>query len=467
MNTNTLQKLRLVFYGDDFTGSTDALEVLTAAGMKCALFLAPPSLDALQALGEFDAIGIAGDSRSMSPAEMDKVLPQLFDAINSLSPALVHYKVCSTFDSSPDVGSIGHVIDLARKTFSGCAVPVIAGNPALARYCIFGNLYALSKTDHVVHRIDRHPVMSVHPITPMHEADLSLHINEQHPLSFAKVDICQLDGQEDLEGLVAKASIDHDAILFDGATPDHLTSIGGVLTGLAEQKAPVFLVGSSGVEYALTQYWQTTGNINACQQLTTALKPASQVLVVSGSASPLSHLQIDYAVEHGFVELAVDAAALLSQSEGHAASRHLVASVLSLLERGLNVIIHTAKGPKDQRIDDMIASMVSHGTKWEEAKIQGGKRLAVELGAIVKNTLETYPLKRLVISGGDTSSQITKALAPDALEIKSYLSPGAPLCRVISDKPYLSGLEIALKGGQMGESDYFVKALRGDPGESI
>jgi uncharacterized protein YgbK (DUF1537 family) len=33
------QPLRLAFYGDDFTGSTDALEVLAFAGYRAALFL--------------------------------------------------------------------------------------------------------------------------------------------------------------------------------------------------------------------------------------------------------------------------------------------------------------------------------------------------------------------------------------------------------------------------------------------
>ena len=39
----TPDTLRLAFYGDDFTGSTDALEVLAFAGLRCALFLAVPS----------------------------------------------------------------------------------------------------------------------------------------------------------------------------------------------------------------------------------------------------------------------------------------------------------------------------------------------------------------------------------------------------------------------------------------
>lgn len=92
--------LRLAFYGDDFTGSTDALEVLAFAGLRCALFLSVPSAQILRELGPFDAIGVAGDSRDMSPTEMDSQLPAVLAALAGLPTSLVHYKVCSTFDSS-------------------------------------------------------------------------------------------------------------------------------------------------------------------------------------------------------------------------------------------------------------------------------------------------------------------------------------------------------------------------------
>ena len=77
--------LRLAFYGDDFTGSTDALEVLAFAGLECALFLKPPTVAALQKFGHLDAIGIAGDSRGMSPQEMDVALPPLLQALSALA----------------------------------------------------------------------------------------------------------------------------------------------------------------------------------------------------------------------------------------------------------------------------------------------------------------------------------------------------------------------------------------------
>lgn len=453
-------KLHLVFYGDDFTGSTDALEVLTAAGLKCALFLTPPSPELLAEMGGFDAIGIAGDSRALANDEMDDVLPNIFQAIKRLSPALVHYKVCSTFDSAPGVGSIGHVIGLASRTFEVKGIPIIAGNPALGRYCVFGNLYALSKTDHTVHRIDRHPVMRAHPITPMHEADLSIHIGQQKKLSIAKIDIRQLESAADLTGLTREVSLRHDAVLFDGTTEAHMTSAGRMLTELSGSGAPVFVVGSSGVEYGLMQHWRSAGLIESGRARISPLEPAEQVLVISGSASTLSRAQIDAAIEQGFVELAVDAAALIADSQRSTALREVVAAATTHLREGRSVLIHTAKGPDDPRIEQMIEAMLAKGLLRDEARIRGGKQLAIELGHVVLEILKSYPLKRLVVSGGDTSSQITKILAPDALVIKSEISPGAPLCQLYSRKPYLKHLEVALKGGQMGDRDYFVTALK-------
>ncbi|PLR32205.1 type III effector [Chimaeribacter coloradensis] len=461
MPANIQPKLRLAFYGDDFTGSSDALEVLASAGLKCAMFLTPPSAGLLSTLGDFDAIGIAGDSRSMSPEEMDNTLPDIFSALKALSPQLVHYKVCSTFDSSPETGNIGHVIGMAAKIFERNAVPVVAGNPALGRYCVFGNLFALSKTDHAVHRIDRHPVMKSHPITPMHEADLALHIGKQKSLNFARVTINQLDDETGLKQALENISENDDAVLFDGATPTHLTTVGKILATSAEHSSPLFVVGSSGVEYGLIQHWQQSGQIDHSSEPDTFLSAVEQLLVISGSASPLSYLQIGKAIENGFADIEVDARALISDTEKEKAAQAIVDKAIALLRCGKNVVIHTAKGPDDSRIADMINFMVAQGASPELAKIQGGKTLSLALGRITQKILEGHPIKRIVVSGGDTSSQVTKTLSPDALVIQSYISPGAPLCKALSEKPFLSGLEIALKGGQMGEENYFVQALTG------
>ena len=457
---------RLAFYGDDFTGSTDALEVLAFAGLRCALFLKPPSVETLDALGPFDAIGVAGDSRSMSPEEMEQHLPQMLSALAALPVPLVHYKVCSTFDSSATVGSIGRVMDLARKAFGEGPFPIVAATPALGRYCVFGTLFARSGTDGLVYRLDRHPIMSRHPTTPMSEADMALHLATQTRQTFAKFTLPLYEaGRAVMDSELARIVSDKPGgIVFDGATKDHLTEIGRHLEGLgAGRSSPLFCVGSSGLEYAATQWWRETGETATVDNTRYEhFEAVSQVLAVSGSASPLSRMQVDAAIAAGFVDLAVSASSLVDDASSQAEMERLHGEAVTALRAGRSVMVHTARGPDDGRIAAMTSLLMAQGISREAAKHSGGRLLAQRLGQFVDGVLRAVRIRRLLVSGGDTSSHVTKYLAPDAIVVAARLAPGAPLCRVLSDQPHLADLEMALKGGQMGQPDYFVKALLGN-----
>src|SRR6266550_8187542 len=139
---STQHKLLLAFYGDDFTGSTDALEFLSRAGAKTVLFIEPPTPEQLGRYKDLDAIGVAGMTRSMNPAVMEKELRPAFESLKKLGAKHIHYKVCSTFDSSPVIGNIGKAIDIGAEIFSSSFIPLLVAAPALGRYCVFGNLFA-------------------------------------------------------------------------------------------------------------------------------------------------------------------------------------------------------------------------------------------------------------------------------------------------------------------------------------
>ena len=70
-------------------------------------------------------------------------------------------------------------------------------------------------------------------------------------------------------------------------------------------------------------------------------------------------------------------------------------------------------------------------------------------------------LTRGVIAGGDTSGHAAMTLGIYALTALAPIAPGSPLCRAHSDDPAHAGLEVALKGGQMGAPDYFHAAKQG------
>jgi 3-oxoisoapionate kinase len=134
--------LLMTFYGDDFTGSTDALEQLTLAGIRSALFIEPPTPEQLARFKNLQAVGVAGMTRSLAAADMERELRPALKALKALGAPHAHYKVCSTFDSSPKIGSIGRVVDIATDIFRATFVPLLVAAPALGRYSVFGTHFA-------------------------------------------------------------------------------------------------------------------------------------------------------------------------------------------------------------------------------------------------------------------------------------------------------------------------------------
>src|SRR5690606_15147631 len=61
---------RLAYYGDDFTGATDALATATRMGLRSLLFFGVPTAAQLQRVGPLDCLGIAGATRAMAPDAM-------------------------------------------------------------------------------------------------------------------------------------------------------------------------------------------------------------------------------------------------------------------------------------------------------------------------------------------------------------------------------------------------------------
>ncbi len=128
----------------------------------------------------------------MSVEQMQTLLPPIFQALKQSQAKFNHYKTCSTFDSSLHVGNIGKAIELARECFGQVTVPVIVGVPHLGRYQAFGNLFAQSGVERALYRLDRHPTMTQHPVTPMTEADLRRVLASQTNLPIELIDLLDM-----------------------------------------------------------------------------------------------------------------------------------------------------------------------------------------------------------------------------------------------------------------------------------
>jgi 3-oxoisoapionate kinase len=75
--------------------------------------------------------------------------------------------------------------------------------------------------------------------------------------------------------------------------------------------------------------------------------------------------------------------------------------------------------------------------------------------------LSVVPLRRLGVAGGDTSSWILRTLDVWGLSFVGHLAPGVALCRAHAHDRNLDGIELMLKGGQMGPPDLFARLQNG------
>lgn len=424
-------RLPVAFYGDDFTGSTDVMEALTVHGVPTVLFLAPPDETALARFSDCRAIGVAGISRTKSPEWMSEHLPAIFASLRDLKPAILHYKTCSTFDSSPEVGSIGRAIEIGREVCAAKTVPLVVGAPVLKRYVVFGNLFATA--DGVTYRIDRHPTMSRHPVTPMREGDLRLHLAQQTPLRVDLVDVLAETAARYRELRDGGSPV----VLFDTLTPDDARRVGEAVWALREQPVQ-FVAGSSGVEYALVGFWRSRGWLPEPAPPPDP-GPADRLFVFSGSCSPGTERQIRWAMAHGFRGIRVDAKALL---DGGLEEERVRRETKAAMAAGESVVAYTALGPDD-------AAGIPPA---------GRVRLAERTGTLAAALIQETGARRIVIAGGDTSGFVTRELGIEALRMLRPMYPGSPLCTA-----YGSGgtLELLLKGGQVGGEDLFGAVRRG------
>lgn len=396
--------VRAVFIGDDFTGASDTLATFASAGWRARLFLKPPRPEECAGL---DAIGFATSLRALAPDAALDVIADLWPAIEALEPQTIHLKVCSTFDSSPSIGSIGAVAnDLARR-FAPEHLAVIGGQPNLGRYCVFGTLFARA-SDGLVHRIDRHPVMAHHPVTPMTEADLRRLLAAQ---GLEGLDVC----------LSQEAVVLPLRTLFDVRDASDIRSIAHALTPLTGRR---LLIGASSVAQVLTEGIPGTGHA-----LPTPPPAGKGLLVFAGSRSPVTKAQVAAATRFHRIPVLPDDFASLTD---------LCNKARNALDAGAAVLVHT-----DPDLD--------YGMSPDD--------LAIASAGLLGEILAHSRVGWLGIAGGDTSSRICELMGFSAIDFLETISPGVALCRALHPSQELDGLRLMLKGGQMGDENLFNRLL--------
>jgi uncharacterized protein YgbK (DUF1537 family) len=285
-----------------------------------------------------------------------------------------------------------------------------------------------------VYRLDRHPVMSRHPSTPMHEADLRLVLASQ--LASGRqpgtVDLATHEAGTFTHTWEQQLAGDHEAFVVDAVTEEHLDRAAEQLW----RRNPAVVVGSGGIMAALARTHTGRSSRRATAAETAAGGP---VLVVSASASRTTGDQIRHAVANGFQEVAIAPDRLSADPFGPGGWAE---QVLELLEDGRDVVAHTACGPDDPRLTarpDLDAAMVGHA-----------------IGVVAAEAARRRLTRDVVVAGGDTSSHALAAAGVGEMRITEQFVTAGPICTTDDDSA-LAGCRLLLKGGQVGPTDVFTR----------
>lgn len=409
------------FYGDDFTGSVDALLQYRRAGLDGVLLTDPEDLVPTDPTTPDRAvIGLAGISRSLPSDELAAEVAPALTRLRELAPHVVQYKACSTVDSSPGIGSLGRVIELARQLFPPVPVPMIFAQPDFGRYTVFGQHFATDGDR--TYRLDRHPTMAKHPVTPIAEADLARLIGRQTWLELDHVPWTRYDDRPRLETMINTGAAA--AVVCDAFLDDHLELV--ARAALAEPTRPRFMIGSGGLSLGVGRALRA-GRPEPADDLPVTATPASdRTMAISGSYSDRTREQIAAAVAAGWRELDLFQPGVADRAAG-------------LHGTGAPVVVHS-----------LARELTGPGRTGE---------IAGRLAEVAEACVAAVPETRLISCGGDTSGSVLRRAGVRELTIEAQ-----PWGNVVLGRAGLAAgrsYELILKGGQMGHADLFEDVRHG------
>ncbi len=408
---------------DDFTGATDLANTLVGQGMHAVQVIGVPEgpID----VGDAEAVVVALKSRTAPVAEAVGDALAALAWLRAQGAEQVFFKYCSTFDSTAE-GNIGPVADALLDALDDDFALVCPAFPANNRSVYMGHLF-------VGGLLLEESSMKDHPLTPMTDSQLVRLMAAQsckqvgllpYPVVAAGVEatraaIAALRADGVRYG-VADALTDADLLTLGAAADDHRLVTGG-----------------SGLALGLPGNFRRRGLLGDARPAALPSVPGRAV-VLSGSCSQATRGQVAH-VRERWPHLKLDVDRLAA---GEPVADEAVAWALEQ-DPATPLLVYASADP-----EEVAATQARHGRE------RAGALVEAAFGSIASE-LVAAGWRRLVVAGGETSGAVVSALGVRALRIGPEIDPGVPWTESL-DAPHLA---LALKSGNFGGRDFFVRAL--------
>ena len=415
---------------DDFTGATDLANNLVRAGMKVVQTIGVPTAP----LGApVDAVVVALKSRTIAAADAVAQSRAALHWLQAQGAQQFYFKVCSTFDSTPQ-GNIGPVTDALMDALGCGFVAVTPAFPDNQRAVFKGHLFVgdvlLSDSG-----------MRNHPLTPMTDANLVrvLQAQTQRRVGLIEHRVVAQGARAIAERMAQLQQGGVAMAIVDAVCNEDLVQLGQALKGQA------LVTAGSGVAIGLPANWGLAPSPGAA-----VLPPASGLrAVVSGSCSLATQGQVEHARAAGMPTFAVDPLQV-------AAGVDVVAQALAWARARLAEREGDRKQPL--LITATAAATDLHAVQSRLGAARAGELVEHTLAAIACGLVQAG-VRQLVVAGGETSGAVVQALGITQLQIGTQIDPGVPWCAAQSLAAGGQGVHIALKSGNFGTVDFFSKAF--------
>ncbi len=407
---------------DDFTGATDLASMLVRNGMRAVQVIGIPR----GPLPEADAVIIALKSRTAPAPQAVAESLAACDALLAAGATQIFFKYCSTFDST-DAGNIGPVADaLLKKLGAGFALACPAF-PTNARTIYQGHLF-------VGGSLLNESGMENHPLTPMKDANLVRVLGRQTDGAVGLVPFATVEQGAGAirDAMTRLAEGGRRYAITDAVTDAHLVAIGEAAAHHA------LITGGSGIAMGLPGNFRRAGKLADRADAGDLPPPKGLQAVLAGSCSRATLGQIGVARDHVPV-LELDA---LATPDRKALAEQATGWLEGKLSADRPVVIAASAPP-----DKVAALQQKLGREAAGAVVEGAM-------ADIAEALFHRGVGRLVVAGGETSGAVVTRLGVTALRIGAEIDPGVPWTFA---EPL--GIHLALKSGNFGARDFFLKAF--------
>ena len=406
--------------GDDFTGSTDLAGMLVRAGLRTVQMIGVPVNGAPP---DVDAVVVALKSRTTPPSEAVAESLAALEWLRRAGCRQFYFKYCSTFDST-DRGNIGPVTDALMSALGARFTIACPAFPENKRTIFKGYLFA---GDALLNESG----MQHHPLTPMNDPNLVRVLQRQTSRKVGLVPYDRVGAGAD----AIRAKFDElqrqgvEIAIVDATSNEDLLRLGAACADL-----PLVTAGS-GVALGLAPNLRRPG----AGTIADALPPTGGLRAsISGSCSVATQAQVALALQQGQPGFRVDPLALAADEDVAAAALDWATP---LLPRG-PVLVYATSAPEAVK-----AVQAKLGTE------RAGRLVETALAAIARG-LVSRGVRQLIVAGGETSGAVVNALGVKGLRIGPQIDPGVPWTASLGEP----ALALALKSGNFGSTDFFVKA---------